>query len=688
MTKERQTVYSETLKNRVDRLSNGIQRVSAYTESLGTPTGHPRFYSEHVIAQASNEGRIEGGLKGLVQKIGIRRETAGTVKSLQQSLRQKTLPALERKREEASVQLQRFQEVVGATEAQFNEIEQLYQEGKESDLPVVYEQEYELARQMYEQKVDVFLGETKAPQVSVEAVTTQVSPVELKHVSIEQPVQIPVEPVQPAHVETPIIPVVAEKERELTFILPDGTVIENIGKVSKSILEQLPAVKDHAVPSSELARTVYREKLESGRVDFRVARQRTVSNVRNINEGVLRDTKWEIVNAVPQYTYEIVGGEKRRLEGRYYLTKKEEPGAQPPEADGEKNREVASPNVETAKPSDADRRYGSATPLRIREEDQAYVRLRDHPYGNFLRDLREERLIIFSYAEIREKIRVCQNEQLPLEERLQARKEIHGSCLRLIPFAIKQFMHYRIPREEVVGEAFETVDRCINAFDLDYKPSDPNRSPTFAGYVIESLRQDLRHLHTVNNPLQSVHVPFSYSWYLRTMSTAYESFCQRKGAEPTMQEWYEETVKLLDKGEGMDVSRATFYAMKIHVFDRPYVSIGTEVITEISSESLAPIRENIEDTILDDSLQTDPVAAAEMNALVDGVRTLLGTLPEREKLMLELRFGIGGNTPMTLAEVGEVLGVTVEAVRQSINGVFRRIRQSGKVKRLHDFIEE
>ena len=59
----------------------------------------------------------------------------------------------------------------------------------------------------------------------------------------------------------------------------------------------------------------------------------------------------------------------------------------------------------------------------------------------------------------------------------------------------------------------------------------------------------------------------------------------------------------------------------------------------------------------------------------EGMTELLNRLPERERLVLELRFGLfEGDGPRTLEAVGQTLGVTRERVRQLELRAFRRLR--------------
>lgn len=119
----------------------------------------------------------------------------------------------------------------------------------------------------------------------------------------------------------------------------------------------------------------------------------------------------------------------------------------------------------------------------------------------------------------------------------------------------------------------------------------------------------------------------------------------------------------------------------------------TEVhrLEEVSSEIVSLDRmvrggDDAEETQLKDLLedmdspQPDQVARAEIVRNV--VRKAVETLPARERKVLELRFGLIDNKPMTLEDIGEEFGISRERVRQLQNTALHRLRRRQVVQRL------
>jgi RNA polymerase primary sigma factor len=74
--------------------------------------------------------------------------------------------------------------------------------------------------------------------------------------------------------------------------------------------------------------------------------------------------------------------------------------------------------------------------------------------------------------------------------------------------------------------------------------------------------------------------------------------------------------------------------------------------------------------------------------LSDQTSKVLASLAPREEKVLRMRFGIGEKQDFTLEEVGKVLGVTRERVRQIEAKAIRRLRHPTRVKLLKGFSEE
>ena len=70
----------------------------------------------------------------------------------------------------------------------------------------------------------------------------------------------------------------------------------------------------------------------------------------------------------------------------------------------------------------------------------------------------------------------------------------------------------------------------------------------------------------------------------------------------------------------------------------------------------------------------------------ESIERVLGTLKEREAKILRLYFGLDGKEPMTLEEIGSLLGITRERVRQIKEKALSRLRHISKARALESFL--
>jgi RNA polymerase primary sigma factor len=100
-----------------------------------------------------------------------------------------------------------------------------------------------------------------------------------------------------------------------------------------------------------------------------------------------------------------------------------------------------------------------------------------------------------------------------------------------------------------------------------------------------------------------------------------------------------------------------------------------------------PVGDGEETELVDlvkDENALEPFDEASLNIRSESVRRVLGSLPEREREVLVMRYGLGGNTPQTLEQCGEAFGVTRERVRQIETSTLRKIKNLPEAQGLRE----
>jgi RNA polymerase primary sigma factor len=88
--------------------------------------------------------------------------------------------------------------------------------------------------------------------------------------------------------------------------------------------------------------------------------------------------------------------------------------------------------------------------------------------------------------------------------------------------------------------------------------------------------------------------------------------------------------------------------------------------------------------MLEDERVVDPFSEAVIGMRHEAVASAMDSLSDRSRLVLEMRFGLNGRQPQYLDEVGAVLGVTRERVRQLEHRALQHLAE--RAPHLHDFL--
>jgi RNA polymerase primary sigma factor len=88
---------------------------------------------------------------------------------------------------------------------------------------------------------------------------------------------------------------------------------------------------------------------------------------------------------------------------------------------------------------------------------------------------------------------------------------------------------------------------------------------------------------------------------------------------------------------------------------------------------------------VEDELAESPFDVASLSLRREDIRQALSALPERERCVIELRFGLDGGQPRTLDQVGRALGLTRDRIRQIEDSTLETLASLPETQRLHDY---
>ncbi len=232
----------------------------------------------------------------------------------------------------------------------------------------------------------------------------------------------------------------------------------------------------------------------------------------------------------------------------------------------------------------------------------------------------------------------------------EAMQELIKRNLRFVISVAKKYQNRGLGLSDLIGEGNLGLLTAARKFD-------PDQGVKFISYAVWWIRQSI--LAALARQGRTVRVPLNRTADLSRITRVSESLRQELRREPTYEEIAQQT------GLAVDVVRALAALNNAEVrLDAPLEPEGE--------------RSTIERFIADE--QGDPEEQAMERFLTEQVDTALRSLAPRDAKVLRLYFGLDGGREHTLEEIGGMLGVTRERVRQLRDRALKRLRD-GEVGR-------
>lgn len=230
-----------------------------------------------------------------------------------------------------------------------------------------------------------------------------------------------------------------------------------------------------------------------------------------------------------------------------------------------------------------------------------------------------------------------------------ARQKLAEGNLRLVVSLAKHYTGRGVPIMDLIQEGNMGLMHAAEKYDHTKE----NRFSTYAAWWIKEAMQ-----RAIDQQSREIRVPVHVAENMKRVQKAARELQQSLGRDATPAEIAQ---KLGDKTEA-EVKDIISYLQ-----------------SPVSLES--PVGEDGEDSLgdlVEDRTETTPEEAMNILARQEEVQELLGSLTEREQQVIRLRYGLGEERPQTLEEIGSMLGVTRERVRQIEARAMEKLRRQAE----------